>query len=352
MGLSLLLALGAASCWGAADFFGGLATRTAKAIGTTLVSQLVGMLGLLIVCALGFGGSFVGGDIPWGVGAGLASVCGLGLFYEAMGRGSFGVVASVTSVVSGSVPIVYGLASGERPGPIVLAGVVIAVGAIWLIAGDSLTADDVSARVPLFLAFGAGLGFGCYFVLLAQTSGEGALWPLVAGRIAAVGGVCAVVLVVRLRSDSGAGALLPGGSALRLAMIAGLFDAAANGLYLFAMRTAMISVVAVLASLYPVSTLLLARLQLKERLPRRRLGGIGVGFISVLLISWGSVTQSAAPKPQPSPTPPRLALVADDDFFSPPLSSATVIDAEPVVFVAPMDFSIDVVDDTGSVAPS
>ena len=297
MDLPLVLALASALTWGAGDFFGGLATRNAKAVGTTLVSQFVGLIGLVVVSLLGAGGSIVAKDLAWGTAAGLCAVVGLGMFYEAMGRGAFGPVASVTSVVSGGIPIGIGLLLGERPPLMVLVGVYVAVVAIWLIAGEKVKPGEArNSRSAMILALGAGVFFGAYFVLLSRAGGESGLWPLVAGRVAA--SIALTLTILILGYGKANASWLPPVRSLRLAAVAGLLDASANALYFYASRDGMLSVVAVVASMYPVSTILLARVALREKVNRRRLVGMVAGLVAVSVIAKGG----AGDAPNEAPT--------------------------------------------------
>ncbi len=331
MELPLILALASALTWGAGDFFGGLATREAKAIGTTLISQFVGLIGLIGVSLLGAGGSFVGRDLAWGTAAGLCAVAGLGMFYEAMGRGAFGPVASITSVVSGGIPVVVGLLLGERPSMTVLVGVYVAVVAIWLIAGEKTKPEETKgSRSALALAVGAGTFFGGYFVLLSRAGGESGLWPLVAGRVAATLALGLTILVIGYgKADA---SWLPPTPSLKLAAIAGVLDASANALYFYASRNGLLSVVAVIASMYPASTILLARVALHETVNRRRLAGMAAGLAAVSIIARGGTAEIAKEHPAthasvPAVTatrptnPPALALTGDgSDFFAEPIA--------------------------------
>jgi drug/metabolite transporter (DMT)-like permease len=336
MELSLVLALASALTWGAGDFFGGLATRDAKAVSTTLVSQFVGLLGLVVVCVLGAGGSFVFVDIAWGTTAGLCAVGGLGLFYESMGRGPFGPVASITSVVSGAIPIVVGLALGEKPSLLVLVGVSVAVVAILLIAGEKRKpGEPESSRSAMFLALGAGVLFGAYFVLLSRAGSASGLWPLVAGRTAASVALGLTILVLGYGKANPAFA--PKRHALRLAATAGLLDASANALYFYASRNGLLSVVAVLASMYPVSTILLARVSLRETVSHRRLAGMLVGLFAVSIIAKGGAghTPDTTPihavtevQPAPTTTKPVPDSLADSENRSPSTVPPTSIPDE------------------------
>jgi drug/metabolite transporter (DMT)-like permease len=305
--IPLLLALGSALSWGAGDFFGGLATREAKALGTTFISQAVGLIGLIFVSLLGAGGSFVGTDLAWGIGASLCSMVGLGLFYEAMGRGSFGAVVSITSVVSGAIPIGIGLLMGERPSPLALGGVGFAVLAIWLIAGEKRKADEAGSNTAMLLAVGAGVLFGGYFVLLSRTSETSGLWPLVAGRATATAALGLTILILGYGNANAA--WVPPRGAFKLCLAAGFLDAAANALYFYASRRGLLSVVAVIASLYPASTIVLARIALRERVNRRRLAGMMVGFVAVAVIASGGESIPATVPGITEFTPNELVLV-------------------------------------------
>lgn len=367
MEISLFLALASALTWGAGDFFGGLATRESKAVGTTFVSQAVGLTGLVLVSLLGAGGSFNQVDLAWGTAAGLCAVTGLGLFYEAMGRGPFGPVASITSVVSGAIPIAVGLLLGERPSIVVLGGVYAAVVAIWLIAGEKRkVGDPEGSRVAALLAVGAGIFFGGYFVLLSRCGSASGLWPLVAGRAAATIVLGSAIVVLRNRRPDTTWTPAPRG--VRLSAFAGVFDASANALYFYASRHGLLSVVAVVASMYPASTILLARFALKERVNQRRLAGMVVGLFAVSLIAKGGAGEFPDPDPDPdpvhaeSPAPPwstaplttrsgALALVAEDPFFAEPLSVEAAgtnrpEDPEGSFFTAP--FSVEPTENPGS----
>jgi drug/metabolite transporter (DMT)-like permease len=336
MELPLLLALASALTWGAGDFFGGLATRQAKAVSTTLISQFVGLMGLIVACVLGAGGSLVLSDLGWGTAAGLCAVSGLGLFYESMGRGPFGPVASITSVTSGAIPIIAGLALGERPSTFLLGGVGVAVVAIWLIAGEKRKADEPDGSpVANVFALGAGVMFGFYFVFLSRAGSTSGLWPLVAGRSAATLALGTTIMV--LRKTKSTSDWVPKRQALRLSACAGLLDASANALYFYASRNGLLSVVAVLASLYPVSTIGLARVVLREKLNHRRLVGMVVGLFAVSIIAKGSVTPTgdrdrtmhAQPvvSPVPAPVPPSVPPSVPPEAPAP--STASPVDALP-----------------------
>ena len=161
--VAVLLSVASAVSYGTADFLGGLATRRAIATAVVLVSQSVGLVTLTVVLALTDQQVPPAADLGWGALAGLCGMVGLVLFYQALATGTMGVVAPVTAVVSAVVPVTFGLATGERPGWLALAGIVVAVPAIVLLGwgggggpGERRTVD----RGSLVLAVAAGIGFG------------------------------------------------------------------------------------------------------------------------------------------------------------------------------------------------
>ncbi len=319
MNVALAFALASALFWGSGDFLGGLASRTASSILTTFTAQAAGLVGLLGVCAATgpnpLDGTLRLSDIGWGVVAGLSAVVGLGMFYEAMGRGPLGPVASVTSVVSSLVPVGAGVLFGERPSIRVLAGVGVAIVGIWLVAGQRRAEDEQAATGrTLALAATAGIFFAGYLIALAQTSGESGLWPVAAGRAAATVAIGLVFLGTKIGNPS-----QPAGTpAVRgLSVGAGILDAAANALYALAVRNGMLSVVAVVASMYPASTVVLARVFLSERLTRRRGAGMAVGFGAVGIIAFASTVGVVLPPPVPVPFDAPISADLPISFESP-----------------------------------
>ena len=196
------------------------------------------------------------------------------------------VVAPITAVGAAIVPVAWGLVQGERPGAVALAGVVLAVLAVALI---SRTDDDVldgteTAPAPtpapyLPLAILAGLAFGTVFVLLAETTDDAGFWPLLAGRCTSIPLLAAgTVLTGRsfaIGSRRAAGTIVG----------AGVLDMAANALFLLASREGLLALVGVLSSLYPASTVLLARLVLRERLHPAQMVGLTMAGAGVVLIA-------------------------------------------------------------------
>jgi drug/metabolite transporter (DMT)-like permease len=201
------------------------------------------------------------------------------------------VVAPLTAVLSAAVPVAVGMLRGERPGTIALAGLVIAAPAMVLIGreprrpgGREGVGGDATrlSRGALASALSAGVSFGGFYVLMAQTGSDGGAWPLVAQRAASVVILLALGAAALMR---GRPAALPRGRILGLTVVAGLNDFAANLAYLLATHRGLLALVAVISSLYPASTLLLARGLLKERLARQQGAGLLLAAAAVALIA-------------------------------------------------------------------
>jgi uncharacterized membrane protein len=197
------------------------------------------------------------------------------------------VVAPITAVEAAGVPVVWGLASGERPPTVAIAGVVVALVAVVLVAGyEPARSRGDDDRVPLLRRPGvadalvAGVAFGLFFILLDKTSDDAGLWPLVGARATSLALLGGLVLARRHKLEATRGTR----SAIAAA---GLLDVAANLLYLLSTREGLLSIVAVLTSLYPASTVLLARVFLGERIGRLQLAGLGAAVAGVVMMAAG-----------------------------------------------------------------
>jgi drug/metabolite transporter (DMT)-like permease len=171
----------------------------------------------------------------------------------------------------------YGLARGERPAPLALAGVVLALGSVLLVSQDRTTGKSGS-RGSVVTALAAGAGFGGFFILLDIAPDEAGLWPLVGARVSSI--TLVVVLALATRR-----ALRPSAGSLPIILAAGVLDMVANVLYLLAKQQGLLSLVVVLVSLYPASTLLLARQVLGERLHAIQVTGVACALGAVALIA-------------------------------------------------------------------
>ncbi|RKS77793.1 putative membrane protein [Motilibacter peucedani] len=276
--VAVFLALASALVYGTADFCGGLATRRATTVAVVVVSQFAGLLALLALLPV-LDGSPTGTDLAWGAAAGLAGSGGLLLFYRALASGVMSMVAPVTAVTAAAVPVLVGLVQGESVTVAALVGIVVALVAVALIsAEDGVPSVRALRESDLLPAVLAGAAFGVFFVLLHETSSDSGLWPLVGARSTSVVVVAAGALLAR-RS-----LVLPR-SSTPLVVLAGVADMGANALYLLATQRGLLAITGVLASLYPVSTVLLAQSVLRERLAGTQLLGLGAAVGAVALIA-------------------------------------------------------------------
>ena len=279
--MPVVLALLGALVYGTADFAGGIASRRAPALAVVFCGQ-VASLALLAVALIVLPGRPDAGSIGWGAAAGAVGGLSLLLFYRTLSLGSMTVVAPLTAVMSAVVPVVGGLASGERPGALALVGVVLAIGAVVLVSAEGGRLPRAATlKGPVVLgSLAAGTGFGLLFVLLSRTAPDSGFWPVLGARGASLL-LLGLVGVVARRS------LVPRGAPVGLVLVAGLGDMTANMLFVAASRLGLLSITGVLIALYPAGTVLLAVLLLKERLAPAQLGGLALAGSGVALIALG-----------------------------------------------------------------
>ncbi|MGZ6124186.1 MAG: EamA family transporter [Myxococcales bacterium] len=277
--MALILALSSAALYGTADFLGGLAARRAAALAVTVLAQGVGLV--LVALAL----PLFPAEVPftvgalWGVGAGLTGGLGVALLYYGLKVGRMSVVAPVTAVCSITIPVLVALGLGERPGPPAIAGIAAAVISVALISRHA----DPAGKPPiqdrsLAIALASGVAIGAFFVCLARAGTASGLWPLLIARATSTLALAAAAVLARV-SIAVPRAALPAVAAC------GAIDVLANALYLLAARDGPLGLVATLASLYPASTVLLARLVLGERLRPVQSVGLGCAAAAIVLIT-------------------------------------------------------------------
>lgn len=279
----LALGIGSALSWGLADFCGGLAARRSRAVSVLALAFPVGLV-LVSLLSLALRESADRAQLVWGGASGICSGVGLTLLYAGLAIGPMNVVAPVSAVTSAVVPVAAGLALGERPGPVVLAGVGLTVVAGLLIGMEPPeTAEPTSSASGrgILTAVGAGLGIGMSLVLLERADpATASLWTVAANRLTASVTVLVVALVL-------AAPLTTSRDVRPLALGAGVADAAANCLYFLALRTGLLSIVGVLTALYPAGTVLLARVVLKERLHPPQIAGLALAGLALVMITLG-----------------------------------------------------------------
>lgn len=281
--MTVALALCASLLWGGADFLGGTAARRLPATGVVLASQGAALVGLLVVAAAtgAFGDST--GYLGWAVAAALVGVVALTSFYAALAGGTMGVVAPIAAL-GVVVPVVVGLAQGDRPSAWQGVGVAVAVVGVVLASGPELRAAETgrSAR-PLLLAGVAAVGFGTVIVCVAhgaQSSTTMTLLVMRATSVAVLGGLAL----------GGAVSVGVGKADWPLLVAIGAGDVLANAALAVASTRGLLSVVAVLSSLYPAITVLLARAVHDERLVRVQAVGVTAALVGVVLIASGGGT--------------------------------------------------------------
>lgn len=296
--MAVLLGLFVALTYGAGDFCGGIASKQAR---TSVVVFGAFALSLVALAAVTAGWALVGDipaltghDLAVGMATGVIGPIGVGLLYRGLSLGRMSVVAPTTAVVAAVVPFAWGLAHGERPGGVALVGAGVAMVAVILISAAPAHPEDTAptheASHPLTglvaTAVASGLAFGVVFVLLASATADGGLWPLVAARATAVaGGLPLLVLVGRRAGRTANDSLVPPRPAWAPVVGAGVLDVTANAAYLAATRTGLLSVVAVVSSLYPASTVVLARVVLGERLHRLQIVGLVLAAAGVVALA-------------------------------------------------------------------
>jgi len=282
--VAVLLGVLVALSYGAGDFLGGLATR-AQSVTTVVAASQASALVLLVVVVPLEGAALGWDDVGLGALSGVVGVVGVLLLYQGLATGAMGVVAPVTAVGAAVVPLGVGLATGERPAVLALIGAAVALAAVALVArgGEPAGAGaegegPAQAGSPLLLAVGAGVAFGLVFVLLGATDDEAGFWPLLGARTLSVSLLAVWLLRARVP-------FLPRPGSRLVVVGAGLLDVTANALYLLAVREGLLSLVAVLSSLYPAATVVLARVVLGERLRPAQLAGLGLGLAGVTMIA-------------------------------------------------------------------
>jgi drug/metabolite transporter (DMT)-like permease len=279
--LAIILALSSSLCWGVSDFIGGVSSRRVALLRVMLISQGVGLcLLIVVVAAHGAGPPDLVRMLP-AAAAGVGGVAALAAFYRALSIGTMSIVAPI-SATGVAVPVIVGVAGGDRPAALQVVGILAAVVGVVLASreSDAGLQQRRVARASLALALVAAVGFGSYFVGIRASARADVLWALLVSRGA---GFVALAALAAIRGGVGAG----GRASFAPLAAMGILDLSATGLYAVASRHGLLSVVAVAASLYPLATVLLARALLGERVRRSQELGIAAALTGVVLIAAG-----------------------------------------------------------------
>lgn len=276
--MTVILGLAAAICYGLGDFVGAFASRRHTAVTVLLHSYPVGAVLMVAMLPL-FPGTIDARVVVFGIAGGLAGLIGVVIMYALMVVAPMNVISPVTAVLAAIVPVIFGVAIGERPRLSSWFGIVLGVVAVILV---SRTTEDhphgkIAMRV-LMLAFVAGLGFGFYFIFLARAGDNSGLWPLVISRVASA---IAIVPLARQRRSFRA----IHGRMLAITVLAGACDALANMFFLLSTRHGLLSLASVLTSLYPAVTVILAVGLLHEHTSKVQRAGLGLAAASIVLIT-------------------------------------------------------------------
>ena len=272
---AVLFGLVSAITWGAGDFSGGMAVKRTNPYGVVISAHAMSLF-LMIALAMIFGE-----EIPpltdwlWGGAAGLCGGVGLALLYRALATGQMSVAAPVSALVAASLPVIVTAFSDGLPRLTILIGFALALTAVWLISGG------VGIKIKmghLYLPLIAGLTFGAFFIFLHFGSSTSIFWTLAATRIASITGLLGYCIVTREN-------WMPTRDSWRWIAMSSVLDAAGNTFYALSARMGRMDVAAVLGSLYPGSTVLLAWFILKERVSRVQMIGIAIALAAIVLIT-------------------------------------------------------------------
>lgn len=273
--LAALFALSAATAWGSGDFTSGLAARRVGPFYTVLISYTVGMLALVIVALARFEQLPPPADLMWGALAGISGMVGLGFLLRGFAIGRMGVVAPVSAVLAAAIPVVVAALTEGLPRELQLLGFGLALVSIWLLSRP----EPFGGRpAGLGMALLAGLGFGGFFVALAQVGPGAVFWPLAAGRLAC----CALMVAFALSTRR---TIIPQLSLLGVLALAGVLDVGGNLFFLLAVQGGRLDVAAVLGSLYPAVTAMWARLIGREYIARLQVVGVAIAVLAIALIT-------------------------------------------------------------------
>jgi uncharacterized membrane protein len=277
--LSILFGLVSALSWGTGDFAGGIASRRASAYRATLYGEVLGLFLL-------FGAEAVFHETPmpwqswiWCSLSGAIGATGLLLLYRAMTASQMSLAAPISGLTAAALPVVAGSLLQGLPRPVTLLGFALALLAVWLVSqGQGASPRALTRLSELRLPLVSGIAFGMYFILIHQGSSHGLLWPLIAARC---GGTICLSLYAALQHEL----KLPQLALMPWIVLNAVGDLGGNAFYILAGQTGRMDVAAVLGSLYPGGTVLLAWLLLREKLTRPQFAGILAALAAIALLT-------------------------------------------------------------------
>jgi drug/metabolite transporter (DMT)-like permease len=278
--MALVLAGCSALLYGIADFAGGFAAGRSRLLSVLVLSQLLGASIALIALAVIGQGSPAPKDLMWGFIAGLTGSMGLFMLYGGIANSIVAIVSPTSAVVGAIIPVLFAVILGERPSTSAIMGSLLCLPAILLLTWEGNAEEQRQQSIKSALVYGvlAGLGFGIFFTSLSRARPGAGAWPLVAARIASITAFVIAMIASRQPFRVERKGLAP-------TLIAGVADMGANILFLLASQSGMLSLVAIITSLFPAPTVILARIFLHQRIPPVRLAGLVLALVGVGLIS-------------------------------------------------------------------
>ena len=279
MNFGIPLAIASALAYGAADFVGGVGARRHSAWQIALIGQAAGAV-VMLAAALAVPAAPGAADFVWALLAGAGSAVGSIALYRGLARGSMGLVAPLSGVGAAVLPLLAGIAFGERPGWLVWVGVAVALPGIWLVSRDSSGDGTADPRAALVDGGIAGAGFGVLFIALDQISDDAGLLPLAANQ--SIGAIVTLVVAAALGQP-----WRPTPDVLGWGCASGVLGAAGTLAFVIATGATSLAIAAVLTSLYPAVTVLLAAALLRERVGLSQRAGIGLCTLAVAAMALG-----------------------------------------------------------------
>ncbi len=274
--LGILFALTSALVWGSGDFSGGFATRKANQFQVLALSALSG-IGILMVCALVWGESLPSlRGAMWAMLAGVAGTVGIAALYRALSMEDAANVAPISGVIGAALPVGFSILIQGLPGPVRLVGFALAFLGIWMVSRSAAGERQIS-RQGFLLACLGGAGFGGFFILMALVEPGKVYTPLILARSMNFGIALLLLWLNRLP--------FPAFKANPIALLAGVLDAGGTIFYMLARQFTRLDIAAVLSSLYPAFTVLLASLLLKEKISSGRWVGVAICLLAIMLIT-------------------------------------------------------------------
>ena len=276
--MAALLALLSSLSWGTSDFMGGLAARRVGSVRVLAVSYPSGAVLITFLALVIIPGQWSWSTVTIGLVAGSVGALAIGLLYAALSRGQMGIVSPITAVLSGAVPVVVGVVLGESLSALALAGVAVAGIAVVLVSRESGPHRRTPIRAVL-LAAGSGLAIGIYLSVIGTAPADSGIWVATMGRWFSTALVLSILVILIWRArgtSSGDRPAFP----WNLALAAGALDALANAIFQLAAQRGLLAIVAVIGSLYPAATVILARVLLKETMSRVQLVGVVLALLA------------------------------------------------------------------------